>query len=145
MDNNFASNLFQGVVKPVRRKSQATPVFDRYLVIGQSGDLFTKARCWVYEPTIEYPEFSIFLQLKNGSGSAFTKLNLADISEFSQAMSSWVEELQAILPALQQKQAQVNAYLDQYEAYTKIAEQIRNESSDDNVVEEKEQSTKKRR
>jgi hypothetical protein len=114
--NDYFRNLFTGTVKPKRyRRPASVPVFNRNIVIAQEGDLFTKVRCWVYEPTIEWPDTSILLQLKNGAGSCFCRLSLDDISILVEALTQWKSELLQLLPSLLNKKASIQSLLDKYQ------------------------------
>lgn len=123
-DNNISRQFFTGTLRPQRRFRQSTPVLDRTLVIGEKGKLFSRVRLWIYEPTIDYPKYSIFLQIKNASGSAYSDIELSDLQNLLLNIQQWIAEVQAIQPALDVKQQQAQAYRDNYDRYQQLAEQF---------------------
>lgn len=123
--HQYLTSLFSGTMKPIKRKMSATPAFNQSVIIGKDGDLFSRARVWVYEPTVEYPEISVMFQLKNASGSCFTKLTIDDLQELQSKLADWIAGIQAVYPGLTTKLAQVNGYIDQYNQYIEVANQFR--------------------
>lgn len=136
--SQFLQNMFKGTVKPIKRRMAAQPAFNQSVIIGKDGDLFSRARVWVYEPSYQYPEISIMFQLKNASGSCFTKLTLNDLQELQGKLNDWITGIQTLLPGLETKLASVNAYIDQYNQYADLVNQMResNEKEESYVSDE---------
>lgn len=128
--------FFTGKMKPIKRRNSAVPVLNKSIIVGEHGDLFTRVRCWIYSPTLEYPEISIFLQLKNASGSCFCKLEPQDIQNLSETLSQWCQDIQAVMPGLEIKKAEVNAYIDQYNQFSEMAQSMINQNESDSSPDE---------
>jgi len=79
----------------VPRRTTA-PAYSFQKPIGTNGRFYTKFALRVLPPNFKYPNASLTLQLSNGAGSCFCRIELEELIELLNAVQSEVPKLQQV-------------------------------------------------
>lgn len=119
-DNNgrqsFIPNRFHAPsIEPVRIKPKKKPAYIEQIFIGQKEKYYGRLQIYVHEPTLEFPDPTIILQLGSSKSSSFTRISIEDVDNLLTFLKSVKKDLLSVLPELETRASQARDTLDQFE------------------------------
>jgi len=113
---------------PASFHRKVDPIWERYILIGKSGNYAAKLIMRIKAATYQYPTASIFLQLGNGNSTTFTRVSIEEVADLAAALSEWAKEM---VPTFVKASAEAEALqtsLDQAQNLKAVMEAMQNES-----------------
>lgn len=100
----YANNLFKGTVLPIKPKhTMRVPAWRSEHYFNEKTLYPTRFRVEVSEPSVEYPEPSIFIYCKNNGGNIFIRTNIVEFSTFVSKMGDWLFDVLKLEDSLKTK------------------------------------------
>lgn len=119
----YANNFFRGTVQPVKRFQSSPPLYQKSIIVGQEGRLFSKLRAWVHKPTLNFPSAGYFVSLKNSNGYCYSKITVDDIKMLLSFFGNLIQEIERLQPEILSQVEQINKTL-QYHQQIQAMQQL---------------------
>lgn len=87
------------LIRPLIKKRTSVPIYENHIEVGARPEqkVYTVLKVYVHKATFQYPEPAVFIQMANGNGSVYAKLNSPqELKALASLLTKWEKEIEPI-------------------------------------------------